>query len=278
MKIVSHLLDKFVAPVLLVVDARALFERVIGTFPPDRARPLWERWARHEYQYGDLAAAQKLEKRMAEAYPNGENPRRSGAPLLSNFVSDPPIKRFAQRHTYHSTDAIAARDLGVAIVRQNSGTASYSSSNNSLGRTETQTSLLASGNTPQSTPAPTAPPAQHKRPPSPDHKRRDSDTHGPSQYKRARASSPPGRDRDRWDGHGGGRKRYNSPSWDRDRDRDLPPPPQAPQRRAREQEEEKTVNVPSVISWFVGTLPGPSAFDGKWSYIAVVRLRLWPGP
>ncbi|KAH9978134.1 hypothetical protein BGW80DRAFT_1285995 [Lactifluus volemus] len=222
-------------------NARALFERVISTFPPDRARPLWERWARHEYQYGDLAAAQKLEKRMAEAYPN-----------------DPPIKRFAQRHTYHSTDAIAARDLGVAIVRQSSGTTSSGSSSNSLGRTDTQTSLLASANTPQPTPTPAAP-TQQKRPSSPDHKRRDSDSHGPPQYKRARASSPPGRDRDRWEGHGNGRKRYNSPTWDRDRDRDRDVP--AP-RRARDQEEEKAVSVPSVISWFIGTLPGPSAFDG----------------
>lgn len=65
------------------LDARALFERVIGTFPPDRARPLWERWARHEYQYGDLAAAQKLEKRMAEAYPNGKNLLCSKAPPLT---------------------------------------------------------------------------------------------------------------------------------------------------------------------------------------------------
>ncbi|EMD41132.1 hypothetical protein CERSUDRAFT_43736 [Gelatoporia subvermispora B] len=53
-------------------NARALFERVIGTFPADRARPLWELWARHEYQFGDLAAAQKTEKRMSEVYPNGE--------------------------------------------------------------------------------------------------------------------------------------------------------------------------------------------------------------
>jgi cleavage stimulation factor subunit 3 len=45
--------------VLHSVDARALFERAIGTFPPDRARPLWERWARHEYQYGGLVAARK---------------------------------------------------------------------------------------------------------------------------------------------------------------------------------------------------------------------------
>lgn len=55
----------------LFIDARALFERVIPTFPPERARPLWERWARYEYQYGDLEAALKLEKRMAEVYPSG---------------------------------------------------------------------------------------------------------------------------------------------------------------------------------------------------------------
>ena len=52
-------------------DARALFERVIPNFSPDRARPLWERWARYEYQYGDLEAALKLEKRMAEVYTSG---------------------------------------------------------------------------------------------------------------------------------------------------------------------------------------------------------------
>ncbi|EDR13145.1 uncharacterized protein LACBIDRAFT_245406 [Laccaria bicolor S238N-H82] len=52
-------------------NARALFERIIGTFPPERARPLWERWARYEYQYGDLEGALKLEKRIAEVYPTG---------------------------------------------------------------------------------------------------------------------------------------------------------------------------------------------------------------
>src|SRR5271156_6814356 len=44
---------------LFFSDARALFERVIPNFSPDRARPLWERWARYEYQYGDLEAALK---------------------------------------------------------------------------------------------------------------------------------------------------------------------------------------------------------------------------
>ena len=194
---------------------------------------------------------------MAEAYPNGEN-LLDPNPTRSNSRPDPPIKRFAQRHTYHSTDAIAARDLGVAIVRQSSGTTSSSGSSNSLGRTDTQTSIMTGAGTPQSTPAPSAPQAQHKRPPSPDHKRKDSDSHGPAPYKRARGASPPGRDRDRWEGHGGGRKRYNSPTWDRDRDRDVAPP-----RRGRDPEEEKPVNVPSVISWFIGTLPGPSVFDGQ---------------
>ncbi|KAJ3507883.1 hypothetical protein NLJ89_g6057 [Agrocybe chaxingu] len=52
-------------------NARALFERVITTFPPERARLLWERWARYEYQYGDLEASLKLEKRMAEVYASG---------------------------------------------------------------------------------------------------------------------------------------------------------------------------------------------------------------
>jgi hypothetical protein len=61
----------FTCSLLLRSDARALFEQVITTFPPERARPLWERWARYEYQYGDLEAAQKLEKRIAEVYPSG---------------------------------------------------------------------------------------------------------------------------------------------------------------------------------------------------------------
>ena len=86
MKTVSCWLNNAIDLLLHCIDARALFERVIGTFPPDRARPLWERWARHEYQYGDLAAAQKLEKRMAEAYPNGKNL------LLSNTLPLTPLQ------------------------------------------------------------------------------------------------------------------------------------------------------------------------------------------
>ena len=38
----------------------ALFEPF--KFPPERARPLWERQVRYEYQYSDPEAALKLER------------------------------------------------------------------------------------------------------------------------------------------------------------------------------------------------------------------------
>lgn len=52
-------------------DARALFERVVSSFPAEKARPIWDRWARYEYQFDTLEASQLLEKRMSEAYPQG---------------------------------------------------------------------------------------------------------------------------------------------------------------------------------------------------------------
>jgi len=203
-------------------------------YPPNHARPLWERWARYEYQYGDLESAQKLEKRIAEVYP-----------------TDPPIKRFAQRHIYLGTDAIASRDLGFAMARQTGA----AGSSNSLTRTDTQQSLLSNSNH-QTGGGNTS----HKRPASPDYRKRDdrpSSDYG-SAHKRPRPMSPPIRDRDRerWDGPP--RRRAGSPGWDRDRDRDAPPP----RRIEREREEEKGVVLPPVISWFVGQLPAPSAFDG----------------
>jgi len=61
----------FTYSLLLCSDAQALFKWVITTFLPEHARPLWEMWACYEYQYGDLEAAQKLEKRIAKVYPSG---------------------------------------------------------------------------------------------------------------------------------------------------------------------------------------------------------------
>lgn len=80
----------------MVTDARALFERLVIKFSADKARPLWDIWCKYENLYGDLAASQKLEARMKEAYPNGmlldllstngladqlSNDRRTASPL-----------------------------------------------------------------------------------------------------------------------------------------------------------------------------------------------------
>ncbi|KDQ53037.1 hypothetical protein JAAARDRAFT_72802 [Jaapia argillacea MUCL 33604] len=221
-------------------NARALFERIISTFSPDKARPLWERWARYVYQFGDLEAAQSLEKRIAESYPN-----------------DPPIKRFAQRHTYLGTDAIAARDLGFAIARQTATGTTTPTGPSALGRTDTTQSLLsiATQNSKEQIPPP-APPTSQKRPSSPDHKRRDesrASDHGPPAHKRPRSSPPRERERERWEGPS---RRYASPSWDRERDRHAPPP-----RREREKEEEKPPVLPQILQWFIGQLPSPAAFN-----------------
>ncbi|KZT13241.1 Suf-domain-containing protein [Laetiporus sulphureus 93-53] len=215
-------------------NARALFERVVGTFPPDRARPLWERWGRYVYQFGDLDASRKLEARMAEAYP-----------------TDPPIKRFAERYKYLGTDAIAVRDLGFNVSRQ--GSMNHGRTNGStLGRTDTQMSLMSTASTTQG-PAITGT-STSKRAQSPDHRRRDesrvSDFGPPPKRQR-----PASRERDRWEGP---RRRHGTPPWERDRDREG-----IPRRFSKEEkEEEKPVVLPPVLSWFISVLPEPTAFDG----------------
>ncbi|KAI0333418.1 Suf-domain-containing protein [Cubamyces sp. BRFM 1775] len=216
-------------------NARALFERVIGTFAPEKARPLWERWARYEYQYGDLAAAQKLEKRMSEVYPN-----------------DPPIKRFAERHKYLNIDAIAVRDLGFVLGRQ----PTRANGGGLLARADTLQSIMASSQQQKETPPA---PVASKRAASPEHRRRE-ESRGDYPSKRQRPTSPVReRDRDWRDGRDGPRRRHGSPAWERERERDGPPP----RRNFKEdREEEKGVVLPNVLSWFIGMLPAASSFDG----------------
>jgi cleavage stimulation factor subunit 3 len=85
-------------------DARALFERVIKTFKPQEAKPIWERWSRSQYQYDDLEAVLELERRMAEVYPNGASPsfpiplyrlvRRASTILPLSFLLAPDVLAF----------------------------------------------------------------------------------------------------------------------------------------------------------------------------------------
>ncbi|KAJ7197027.1 Suf-domain-containing protein [Mycena pura] len=213
-------------------NARALFERVIGTFTPQQAKPIWERWSRSQYQYDDLEAVLELERRMAEVYPN-----------------DAPIKRFAQRHTYHSIDAIADHDLGFAKSRKlgvtgsnsltqtpsvvsppalnGNGPSSITGNGNGVAASASLTNLNANAN------KRTQPPAERKR----------------EDYKRPRGEE---RDRDR--------RRYSPPapppSWERDRDRERDSRPPPPRR------EEQAPKLPPVLHWFVTQLPPPETFNG----------------
>ncbi|KAF9567671.1 Suf-domain-containing protein [Agrocybe pediades] len=235
-------------------NARALFERVIPKFPAERARPLWERWARYEYQYGDLEAALKLEKRMAEVY-----------------VSDPPIKRLAQRHIYLGTDAIAERDLGFAIARRGN-VAATSASFDRLNASQGSLANLQNSSSSMSQPSH----SNNKRAASPEHRVKREEGRGDyaAGHKRPRPASPARpseRDRDgRWEGPSQ-RRRFSPPpppSWERD---DRGPNAgrggrdNAPPGRAQERDDDKRPGqaaLPPVISWFIGELPAPSSFDG----------------
>ena len=55
-------------------DARALFERTVALVEPEKAKPVWDRMAQYEYQYGDYLAAQKIFQRYSEAFPDGQLP------------------------------------------------------------------------------------------------------------------------------------------------------------------------------------------------------------
>jgi cleavage stimulation factor subunit 3 len=54
------------------LDARALFEKSVGSLDAEKARPIWQRWLQYQMGVADLATIIKLDKRAAEAYPKGE--------------------------------------------------------------------------------------------------------------------------------------------------------------------------------------------------------------
>ncbi|KAK4705927.1 cleavage stimulation factor subunit 3, partial [Phenoliferia sp. Uapishka_3] len=80
-------------------NARALFERTVALVEPAKAKPVWDRMAQYENQYGDYLAAQKILTRYSEAFPDAS-----------------PIERFAQRHGYLGLDDSIKQDLGTEPV------------------------------------------------------------------------------------------------------------------------------------------------------------------
>jgi hypothetical protein len=72
------------------LDAKAVFEKAVASFKPDKARLIWERWSRHQYQYGTLQENLKLEQRLAEAFPTGANTFTSQTKSKFGWLKDIP--------------------------------------------------------------------------------------------------------------------------------------------------------------------------------------------
>ncbi|GAA5960372.1 hypothetical protein JCM3765_007490 [Sporobolomyces pararoseus] len=76
-------------------NARALFERTAALIEPAKAKPIWDRMAQYEYEYGDHLAAQKMFQRYAEVF----------------FDVPSPI-RFASKYAYPGLEESFRADLG----------------------------------------------------------------------------------------------------------------------------------------------------------------------
>ncbi|KAF8320076.1 Suf-domain-containing protein, partial [Clavulina sp. PMI_390] len=213
------------------INGRALFESAIGNFTGEKARPLWERWARYEYNFGDFAATQKLKARITEAYPN-----------------DPPLKHFAQRYAYHGVDAIAGHDLGFAVRNKPQPPGRGATTSTNAAGTSQQPPTAPAADRERERERATAPvPPPRRSSPDPRTRRREP---SPPPAKRFKPSSPPpparrndrplaSRDRERWD--------ENTP-------RRVASPAQGGL-ALREP-------LPTSLHWFIGLLPPASSFDG----------------
>ncbi|GAA5863399.1 hypothetical protein JCM1840_007513 [Sporobolomyces johnsonii] len=79
-------------------NARALFERTVALIEPAQAKPIWDRMAQYEWEYGDHLATQKMFQRYSETFPDVPAP-----------------VRFARKHAYHGLEDAFAQDLGPEV-------------------------------------------------------------------------------------------------------------------------------------------------------------------
>ncbi|KAJ3284935.1 mRNA 3'-end-processing protein rna14 [Borealophlyctis nickersoniae] len=82
-------------------NTRALFERALAALPPENAREIWGKFLDYENQYGELANVSRIEKRRAEAYPNG-TPRE--------------LRIVADRWRYLDISVVGDVELGLPLL------------------------------------------------------------------------------------------------------------------------------------------------------------------
>ena len=244
-------------------DARAVFERTISKIPANKAKPLWDRWARYECQFSDLSAIQKLDARIAEAYPEGVPipPSQPNLKLKAMLASAQQIFRFAERHVYQGLTEMLTKDLGLL---------------------PTGAAAKREARSPSASRSPSPPYRANKRGPSED---RYNGPPGVGGYRR-RSPSP-----ERRFGPAGGLKRMRRDSMSPPPHRRGPPPPQmrgrpmSPQpgmmgggpgpRRfpspprggpggGRYEEENRLFDeIPEAVVFFMSILPNKITFNGE---------------
>ncbi|KAJ2817668.1 mRNA 3'-end-processing protein rna14 [Coemansia sp. 'formosensis'] len=96
-------------------NARALFERFQGTSTGDSG-DIWSLFAEFEYNYGDLGAIAKLDKRFIE-----------------KFEHESVLTRLAARYSYLDVDTVAVHDFGFPYRKEHRGDVSVSSGHRRLG-------------------------------------------------------------------------------------------------------------------------------------------------
>ncbi|KAJ7079223.1 hypothetical protein C8R43DRAFT_1143299 [Mycena crocata] len=97
-------------------NARALFETVVGTFTPEKAKPIWERWAGFRQHYDAFESILDLEHRIGYLYPDdtakhdlGFTDARKHLPKTDNHVTNNK-NTLSRRQSYDSGDAAQPRE------------------------------------------------------------------------------------------------------------------------------------------------------------------------
>ncbi|CAG7852297.1 mRNA 3'-end-processing protein RNA14 [Serendipita indica DSM 11827] len=232
-------------------NARALFERTVTAMDAEKARPIWLRWLLYQMSVADLPTLHKLDKRVADAYPN-----------------DRTMKLFAQRYMYLGTevvtppagiDAIASHDLQTPL-RVPSVLAAQQPPVVSTPIPPPSSPPPSHANGTYSYPHPYNPPAssvppnvaaaapRHPKVASPHPPKRPlPEPEAGNTPKRARRSPPPPAQRRGVPPPAAPQRRWGSPPRDSRRDR-----PRSPDRPM----------VPPSVMRFLSQLPNPATYDG----------------
>ncbi|KAJ3345530.1 mRNA 3'-end-processing protein rna14, partial [Kappamyces sp. JEL0680] len=87
-------------------NTRALFERALAAIPPEKSKPIWEKYIEYETQYGDLTNLYGIEKRVNEVFP------------AEDCNSIESLQKLASKWKYFDLQVVGNRELGIHVLSQ----------------------------------------------------------------------------------------------------------------------------------------------------------------